>query len=167
MASQKIKYQSTKVDPTKSATELSQLIEKYGGTRFEMRWESGILLGIRFALVHPKLGEIPVRLDARIERIRQILSRTMWGDEKIRLQAYRIAWRQLKDFVEQQLLAVETGLFPVHEVFMAQVEARDPETGELVTVGDLLERHGALAPGGGIRLLPAPPVLEGAYVVED
>lgn len=166
MAAQKIKYQGTTVEATKSAQELCGLVQKYGGTRFEMQWKDGILTGVRFALKHAKLGEIPVRLEARTQRIEQILSRVIWAADKRRAQAYRIAWRQLKDFVEQQLLAIETGLFPVHEVFMAQVETRDPVSGELVTMGDLLERHAAIAPGGGIRLLPAPPTLDAEFEVE-
>lgn len=167
MASQKIKYQGTTVEATKSAQELCGLVQKYGGTRFEMQWKDGLLSGVRFALKHEKLGQIPVRLEARITKIEDLLYRlTSMSREKSKEQAYRIAWRQLKDFVEQQLLAIETGLFPVHEVFMAQVETRDPVSGELVTMGDLLERHAAIAPGGGIRLLPAPPTLDADFEVE-
>lgn len=170
MARQAIKYETTTVDAGKSASEIAQLVQTYGGSRFEMQWgEDGLLTGIRFALRHPKLGEVPVRLTARTERIEEILrgvSKWRWDHQGRKLHAYRIAWRQLKDFVEQQLLAVKTGLFPVHEVFMAQVEARDPDTGEMVTVGELVERHGAIAPGGGLRLLPAPPTIEAVYEVE-
>lgn len=171
MARQAIKYESTTIDPGKSAGELAQLVQKYGGSRFEMQWGAdGLLTGIRFALRHPKLGEVPVRLVARTERINEIMAKTdkwRWKKDARQMQAYRIAWRQLKDFIEQQLLAVETGLFPVHEVFMAQIETRDSETGEMVTMGELLDRHAALAPGGGIRLLPAPRTIEAEYEVES
>lgn len=177
MARQAIKYEGTEVDPGKSASELGQLVQKYGGSRFEMQWDDhGLLTGLRFAIRHPKFGEIPVRLVARTERIAQLLLKAhpyQWGrvsrvdhDARWKVQAYRIAWRQLKDFVEQQLLAVETGLFPVHEVFMAQVETRDPETGATITVGELMERHATTAPGGGLRLLPAPRTVDADFEVE-
>lgn len=174
---QAIKYETTTVEAGKSATEIAQLVQKYGGARFEMQWgDDGLLTGIRFALRHPTLGEVPVRLMAKTDRIVAILLKAhpwTWGkratraehEKQWRVQAYRIAWRQLKDFVEQQLLAVETGLFPVHEVFMGQVEARDPTTGELVTVGELVARHGTIASGGGLLLLPAPPTLDADYEV--
>lgn len=163
---QKIKYQTTEVDPTKSAQQLMDLVRKYGGTRFELQWKDALLTGVRFALKHPKLGEIPVRLEARTEKIRQLLSHTsLWG-ERLTIQAYRIAWRQLKDFVEQQLLAIETGLFPVHEVFFAQIETQDPVSGQLITMGELLERHGAMTHAGTVKLLPAPPTIDAEFQVD-
>jgi hypothetical protein len=169
VARQVIKYETTAVEPGKSAAEIAQLVQVYGGSRFEMQWASdGLLTGIRFALRHPTLGEIPIRLVARIEKIDKLLQNSAkwrWHRDR-KLQAHRIAWRQLKDFIEQQLLAVKTGLFLTHEVFMAQVEASDPETGVIITIGELVERYGALSPKGGLRLLPAPPTLEGAYEVE-
>lgn len=179
MARQAIKYEATTIDPGKSAAELAQLVQRYGGSRFEMQWgDDGLLTGIRFALRHPKLGEVPVRLAARTDRIAEILAKAKpykWEMRSTReehaaaqkMQAYRIAWRQLRDFIEQQLLAVETGLFPVHEVFMAQIETRDPVSGDLVTMGELLERHAAISPGGGLRLLPAPPTIDAEYEVEE
>lgn len=174
---QAIKYESTSIDPTKSATEISQLVQRYGGSRFEMLWgEDGRLYGIRFAIRHDELGEVPVRLIARVENVEALIhERKPWNrrmrrtrgeyEEEVRDTAYRVAWRQLKDFVEQSLLAVETGLFPLHEAFMAQVETPDPETGQIVTVGELFARHAVLE-ASGLRLLPAAPVMDAEYEVE-
>lgn len=164
MSRQPIKYASTTVAPTKSAGEIQDLVRRYGGTRCEVRWDgAGRVYGVRFAIRHERFGEIPVRLTAKTDRIFEILQkqrRSVYDRRKKeavdRDQAYRIAWRQLKDFVEQALLAVETGLFPLHEAFMAAVETEDPETGESVTWGELLERHGAGGPQG-LRLLPPTP----------
>ena len=167
--SQAIKYETTKVDPTRSASEIAALVQRYGGSRFEMMWDEwGQLTGVRFAIRHERLGEVPVRLMASVERVtamiqkrrpystRQRRTRIEWA-EWTKEVAYRVAWRQLKDFVEQALFAVETGLFPLHEAFMAQVETPDPETGEPITVGQLFERHASMGEGG-LRLLPAPTV---------
>lgn len=176
MAEQAIKYETTKVDPTQSASEIAQLVQRYGGSRFEMLWdEFGRLRGVRFAIRHERLGEVPVRPMSATKNVEAVIlkrkpwnrrmrrSRTQWEAE-VRDIAYRVAWRQLKDFVEQSLLAVETGLFPLHEAFMAQVETPDPETGEAITVGELFERHAVLE-GAGLRLLPAP-VVEAEWQVE-
>lgn len=165
--SQAIKYESTSIEPNQSAGEIAGLVAKYGGTRFEMRWgDYGELTGVRFAIRHARMDEVPVRLTAAIDNVAAIImdrrpytsrtrgTRQEW-ERKCRETAARVAWRQLRDFVEQSLLAVETGLFPLHEVFMAQVETRDPETGEVVTVGELFDRHAALAPtaDGSILLI--------------
>lgn len=174
--SQPIKYATTKIDPTQSAGEIAQLVQKYGGSRFEMMWDGqGRLIGIRFAIRHERLHEVPVRLMAAIENVEAIVrerqpysrrmrrTRSEW-EEETRVQAYRIAWRQLKDFVEQSLLAVETGLFPLLDAFMAHVETPDPETGEPSTVGQLFDRHATLT-SSGLRLLP-PGIQEADYEIE-
>jgi hypothetical protein len=165
---QAIKYQGTTVEAIKSAGEIQRLVQQYGGTRCEIRWDTkGNVVGVRFAIRHERFGEVPVRLAAKTAKIEEILKRrTSIGHEKRPAQAYRIAWRQLKDFVEQALLAVETGLFPLHEAFMASVETEDPETGESITWGEMLERHGA-GGVGGLRLLGSgPKVIEAVYTVE-
>ena len=75
-----------------------------------------------------------------------------WVEEEL---AYRIAWRQLRDFVEQALLAVETGLFDIAGAFMAGVEVWDDRTDEVVTMAELVARRMSLQPGSGaLRLLP-------------
>ncbi len=164
--SQAIKYESTTVEPEQSAAEIMQLVRAYGGTRFEMMWGNHGLRGVRFA-IQTEHGEVPVRLEARVERVAEIIREKKpyspqmrrteeqyraWVEQKL---AYRIAWRQLRDFVEQSLLAVETGLFDIAGAFMANVEVWDDESDEVVTMAELVARRMSLQPGSGaLRLLP-------------
>ena len=164
--SQAIKYESTTVEPEQSAAEIMQLVRAYGGTRFEMIWGDHGLRGVRFTIQTPQ-GQVPVRLGARVERVAEIilqkkpyshrmrrnrLEYEKWVEEEL---AYRIAWRQLRDFVEQSLLAVETGLFDIAGAFMANVEVWDDESDEVVTMAELVARRMSLQPGSGaLRLLP-------------
>ncbi len=163
---QAIKYESTEIEPEKSAAEIMQLVRKYGGIRFEMVWGELGLRGVRFAIETPQ-GPVPVRLEARVERVAEIiLQKKPWGHRmrRNRLEyekwveeelAYRIAWRQLKDFVEQALLAVETGLFDLAGVFMGSVEVWDNEAEEVVTMAELVASRMSLQSGNGaLRLLP-------------
>ena len=164
--SQAIKYESTEIEPEESAAEIMQLVRKYGGIRFEMVWGELGLRGVRFAIETPQ-GQVPVRLEARVERVAEIIRQKKpwshrmkrnrfeydkWVEEEL---AYRIAWRQLRDFVEQALLAVETGLFDIAGAFMASVEVWDDRTDEVVTMAELVARRMSLQPGSGaLRLLP-------------
>ena len=164
--SQAIKYESTTIEPEQSAAEIMRLVRAYGGTRFEMIWGDHGLRGVRFTIQTPQ-GQVPVRLGARVERVAEIIrqkrpwSRRMrrsqleyekWVEEEL---AYWIAWRQLRDFVEQALLAVETGLFDIAGAFMAGVEVWDDRTDEVVTMAELVARRMSLQPGSGaLRLLP-------------
>ena len=164
--SQAIKYESTTVEPEQSAAEIMRLVRAYGGTRFEMIWGDHGLQGVRFA-IQTEHGEVPVRLGARVERVAEIilqkkpyshrmrrsqLEYEKWVEEEL---AYWIAWRQLRDFVEQALLAVETGLFDIAGAFMANVEVWDDGSDEVVTMAELVARRMSLQPGSGaLRLLP-------------
>lgn len=168
-----IKYQRTEVDPAKTVSELSEIIRRYGGRRFEQSWDrQGNPTEVRFAIDHPDLGELPVRLVAKTQKIRRIFSEEgLWRsypdderDERINLQAYRIAWRHIKDLTEQLLMAVALDLQDLHEAFMGSVEIVDTETGELVRMAEFLERRArqgpeglVLSPGRRSSPIPLPP----------
>ena len=163
---QLIKYENTKVDADKSAAELMALVQKYGGTRFEMQWEAGVLVGVRFAIAHKDLGEIPVRMSARTDEVRKFFSKNRPYSHHMRktkaayneaqeVQAYRIAWRHLKDLCEQMLLAAELGIIEIHEAFMWAVEVEDPATGRVSTFGEFVSNSfHAVGSGGSLKLKP-------------
>lgn len=141
----------------KTVAELSALIKKYGGSRFEQQWDQdGGVGGVRFAIRHESLGELPVSLTARTAQIRRILlDAGLWKtysrsdrDRKVETQAQRIAWRHLKDLTEQLLLAVSLGLRTLPEAFLADVEILDEATGETVRMAEYLERRASVGPSG-------------------
>lgn len=147
---QAIKYQSTGIPVEKTISELSALIRKYGGSRFEQAWNSdGTVSGVRFAIRHEQFGALPVNLTARSTKIRSILfSAGLWKsyrsaerEQMIQRQAERIAWRHIKDLTEQLLLAVQLDLRSLPEAFMADVEILDAGSGETMRVAEFLERR--------------------------
>ena len=157
-----VKYQTTQVDATKSAQQICDLARKYGVSRFEQRWDDqGRLEGIRFALPHEGIGEIPVLLRAPLETIFDIL----WGArgyssrktrKDIEEQARRIAWRHMKDLTEQLLLAAQLGLRSPAGAWMPDIEVWDEEAGETTTMAELFGRRAQLVPGErGVRMLPS------------
>ena len=161
MASQAIKYQSTKVAAEKSVGEVASLIRGYGGSRFEQLWgEDGSVLGVRFAIRHPDVGELPVSLMLKTGEIERILWDAgyvkSYGTDRpalIREQAERIAWRHEKDLIEQLLLSVRLGTRTLQGAFMAEIETWDAAAQETVTLEELFARRAELTPGGrGVEL---------------
>lgn len=163
--SQAIKYESTSIDAVRTASEIVGLVVKYGGSRTTIEWEQGQPTGISFEIEDRVLRRsIPVRLEARTERVYEMLakarpwnsrSRASRGDYEAKQwqQAGRIVWRHLKDLIEQQLLAVEIGQYDLAEVFLHGVVL---DTG--MTVGETMARHAQvgsgrdamrIGPGGG------------------
>lgn len=162
---QSIKYQSTDIDPAKSVTQIGELVRKYGGSRFEQIWgDEGEITGIRFAIRHKEIGELPIYMTARTGEIERILNasgyatgRTLEQKQdrpaKVAAQARKIAWRHLKDLTEQLLLAVELGLRSLSAAFMADVEVWDETRSETVTMYELFERRAQIAGSGrGVEL---------------
>lgn len=161
MTRQSIKYESTTVEAASSVSELSDLIRGYGGSRFEQIWaEDGSVGGVRFAVRHPSLGEVPVAISARTVTIEGILReagkwRSYPAAERevlVRAQAERIAWRHLKDLTEQLLLAVRLGLKTLPEAFLSDVEVYDPASGDKTSMAALLESRSRRDGGGPLEL---------------
>lgn len=159
MAKQAVKYETTTVDAGKTVGEITALLREYGDTRFEQIWDpQQRVTGIRFGLRVEGWGELPVRMEidtAEIERLLRVAHRS-WGERKRKEQAYRIAWRHTKDFLEQALLRIKLGLVPAMDGFFGDVETTDPETEEPITLAALFGRRAVLDDSGRIALnLPA------------
>jgi hypothetical protein len=159
MAPQAIPYQKTAISAERSASAVGALVRRYGGSRFEMQWDTeGNPTAVRFALRTAEWGDVPVRLVAKTETIIARLRATRhFSEARAREQAHRIAWRIIHDTAEQLLLQVSLGMADTTTVFMDGLETEDPETGGTTTMGELLRRHLTLAPGGQtLRLLARP-----------
>lgn len=165
---QAMKYQQTTIPVDKSVAEIAELIRKYGGSRFEQLWdEDGEVQGIRFAIRHESIGELPVSLTARTAEIERVLAEAGYAKgrsaddrtkraQKIASQSRRIAWRHIKDLTEQLLLAVSLGLRSLPAAFMADIEAFDEESGQTVTMYEFFESRARIEDSGrGVRLQAA------------
>jgi hypothetical protein len=156
----KIKYETTTIAPEDSAAQIGKLVSNYGARQFSQHWApSGFLEGVTFLLVDHRYGGIvPIRLQAQTDAILEILEsgRKRPARVDLELQAQRIAWRQLKDLVEQLLLAARTGLFSVVDAFMANVVIETPD-GDSETVGEFFARAEPELGKSGLKLFKALP----------
>jgi hypothetical protein len=157
-----MKYRSTTVSPHKSISEIEKLIVKYGARSFTKDLDGSRVTSVRFTLDAEAWGvpDLPVVLDVPVETI---LDR-LWDSyseawqrqndrDDYREQAERIAWRQIKDLIEQILLAAETGIASPVVMLFGMVEVTDPVTDERSTVAKLFQQQGLLTPAAGGRLL--------------
>ena len=128
---QVIKYENTKVPTDQSVHQIMQLCRKYGATRFEMLWDSsGRTRGVRFSLNPDGNLEIPVRLEVPYDRIAEILIENRRPSAKtprpkVYALAEKIAWRHMKDLIEQTLLSVHLGLTTPVKGFLQHMEDAD------------------------------------------
>ena len=157
---QVIKYQTTDISPDRSAREIQKLCQKYGATSFQLGWREGKLASIRFTIPTPGGEELPVLLKAQTDTIYKILRDDRTGyvgyelEKKLKVQAERIAWRHLKGYTEQSLLAAHIGLKSKLAVFMADLETQDG-----ITLAENLLKEAENAGGVGqlLQLKPGGP----------
>jgi hypothetical protein len=93
--------------------------------------------GVQFVI---KVGDrfIPIRLPARVEKAQAVLKR-QWdtgaishkvGKEKAygEEQAYRVAWRNILDWVQAQMALLEIEMVKLEEIFLPYMVTRTGET---------------------------------------
>lgn len=109
------RFYTTSIDAAKTANEIGEIVRQYGARRYGVEFtDDGEPEGLHFTMDIPAVGEVPVLLKAQVEG----LARRLDGDRE---QARRVAWRQLKSYVEMTLELVENGVKQFHEVFLGDV----------------------------------------------
>lgn len=143
--------ETTKISAEKTAMEIQGYLIQAGASRILTEYDkSKKLTGLCFQL--PVKGiDVPFSLPARIEPVFKYLQRKrspmtrMRKEQDDRMQAERVAWRQLLRWIQAQLAMIDTGMVAAEEVFLPYVQTAPGET--------LYER---LTSTGRLALPPAP-----------
>jgi hypothetical protein len=133
--------------------ELQQTLAAHGAKQISYEYgDDGKVHGVDFAItVHDH--RIRVKLPARIEQAQAVLKR-QWDDGLISHkrgrestygddQAYRVAWRNILDWVQAQMALLEIGMAKMEEVFLPYMQDRDG-----VTLFERMEQRGFLLDSG-------------------
>ena len=110
-----LKNYTTKVSAFQSVGEIQSMLAKAGATKILQELDNGFVVGISFEINTP-YGLRQFCLPAHTEKVQQVLK-----NQKIkvdRIQAERVAWRILKDWVAAQMAILETEMVTVDEVFL-------------------------------------------------
>ena len=115
---------TTKVSADRTVAEISQLLVKKGASEIMTSFDEHakpVALKWRTRSKHGPLSfSMPVRVDAVYEVMtRQRVMAT--NNAARREQAYRTAWRIIKDWVEAQMALLETEMVDFEEVFMPYI----------------------------------------------
>ena len=121
--------ESTKIEATKTVTEIQYLLAQAGATGTYIEYD-GVTREPASLAFKMKIAdrEIPFLLPARAAAIFNVLQkrravnfREKWKIED-RMQAHRVAWRQILRWVQAQIALVETGMAEMVEVFMPYIQ---------------------------------------------
>ena len=134
-------------------TELQQTLVQHGARQISFDYgDNAKVQGVQFVI---KVNDrfIPVKLPARVEKAQTVLKK-QWEDGVISHkrgkeqtygyeQAYRVAWRNILDWVQAQMALLEIGMAKIEEVFLPYMQDR-----EGITFFERMEQRGFLLESG-------------------
>lgn len=141
MATKTLYMETTQIPPEKTAGEIISKLVAAGARQIVMDYDASQKpTGIRFVI--ERAGQtLPFALPARTEPVyeyfykrKRAASRYSWRDldngakAALKLQAERVAWRQLLRWVEAQLAMIETGMVATEEVFLPYLQQQNGQT---------------------------------------
>jgi hypothetical protein len=113
-----LKNYTAEVPVERSVAKIEEILVRRGTTQFYKEYKGGELVGVVFVV--PLLsGELPVKLPARVEQVRQKL----YGKRSVytlamNSQAQRTAWANIRDWIDAQMALIETGQVKLEEIFL-------------------------------------------------
>ena len=123
--------ETTKIETTRTVSELQAVLGKYGATKIVMDFVGSNVDGIAFMYPWDGEREVPFRLPCRWREIETILRqghRRPKSNDTFENWARRVAWRQILRWVQAQMALVETKMVKVTEVFLPYVVMKNKET---------------------------------------
>src|SRR6266516_4945389 len=118
--------------------ELQQALGTHGAKQISFDYgDDGKVHGMQFVIkVHDRF--IPVKLPARVEKAQAVLKK-QWDEGLISHkrgkentygyeQAYRVAWRNILDWVQAQMALIEIEMTKLEEVFLPYMVAKSGKT---------------------------------------
>ncbi len=121
--------ETTKIEPGQTVGEIQRVLGKYGAGAILTEYDKGEVVAVCFK-VNVNGKDIPFKLPCRPEAIYQVLIKrrknmmTDRGIETAKLQAKRVAWRQILRWIEAQMALVETDMVKLQEVFMPYIQLK-------------------------------------------
>lgn len=138
---------TTKVPVAKTVAEIQAKLVEHGARAVMMEYDQGRVTALAFRVETPS-GEIPIRLPVDAAATMRVLKkqheeRMIEGRYANDQQAYRVAWRIIKDWVEAQMSLLETEMVKMEEIFLPYIITSGGQTVYEIVA----QKHFLLGPG--------------------
>lgn len=120
---------TTKIDPSKTAGEITKVLVKLGAENIGMSYSGGQLTGMAFAIRRgPDVYafQLPVRAHAVLDVLKS--QRGVPASGRTMAQAERTAWRIMKSWIEAQAAIIETQMVKLEQVMLPYMTTDNGET---------------------------------------
>lgn len=138
---------TTTIPAWRTVAEVEHLLMEHGATAVIKQFEDGRIIGLAFCILINDTQQLPIKLPVRIPQVLEAMRRDKKAHPKKQMtltmeQAERVAWRQIRDWVEVQMQMVELEQMTMAQVFLQGVQNRNG-----ITIYEQLESSGYLLPG--------------------
>lgn len=137
-----LKNYSTEVPALKSVMEIERKLVAHGAVSIMIDYDSNHAPEALSFIIPTRHGEIQFRLPANIKAVSALLLKQLssstyrqWDTayqaekkKKIEVQASRVAWRIIMDWVDAQLAIIETEMVTLEQVFLPYMEIKGGKT---------------------------------------
>lgn len=110
---------TTKVPVVRTVGEVTGLLAAHGASLIATMYEDARPVGLTFTIPVPG-GEEVFRLPVLVDGVHKLLRET--SPKAPREQAERVAWRQIKGWVEAQVAIIESGMATLEQVMLPYLQ---------------------------------------------
>lgn len=119
---------TTTIEAEKSIMEIEKILVNHGAKSVMKDYNNGLPIALSFLLKTPT-GDLPVRLPADPEAVLKVMQRSNVRSGLCnRAQAFRVAWRIIKDWIEAQMAVLETEQVRMDQIFLPYIETHNGKT---------------------------------------
>jgi len=135
-----IKNYTTEMSVEKSIMEIQAILAAHGAEKIMYDYDQGKPVGVSFLVTGPH-GPMPVKLPARIENVRKVMEDNYGSLGRNRNEYLKntdkIAWRNIKDWVDAQMALIEIEMVTMPEVFLPFIVLGEQTVYERFETGQL------------------------------
>lgn len=119
---------TTTIESEKSIMEIEKILIAHGAQSIFKDYYAGLPIALSFIIKNTN-GSMPVRLPADPEAVLKVMYvQKLPGRFLNKAQAYRVAWRIIKDWVEAQMAILETNQVKLEQIFLPYIETQEGKT---------------------------------------
>lgn len=147
IASSRLPYHGTKVDPEQTKLEINKLLKQYGITDYqwtEYKGESKLEFATEI-MWREKLTELHCILrPPELKELHRVWDQKLGRNVKKMVPNIPVAYRLMKDHLKNRLALVSCGAYAFEDIFLQDLTVVDQFSGEQIRLAEFMRRRGQI-----------------------
>ena len=122
---------TTTIDPLKTQSEIERILIKHNAKSIMKNYDGEYVTSMSF-LIDNGINQVPVKMPVKAAECLRVLEKEKAAGGKnikaTRVQAERVAWRILKDWLEAQMALLDVNMVSLQEIFLPYIVDQSGQT---------------------------------------